>query len=77
VQGLEGGIAAAMALGGTTIVPDKTISFTVAAATYGGEQGFAGSFTGRVSDSVYLSAGVSGNTGDDRFGGRVAATFGF
>lgn len=74
---MAGGIAAAMALGGTTIVPGKSISMTVAAATYGGEQAFAGSVTGRVADSLYVSAGVSGNTGDNRFGGRVAATFGF
>ena len=76
-EGLEGGIASAMALGGTAPIPGKSVTLSVAAATYGGEQAFAGSVTGRVSDSFYLSAGVTGNTGDDRVGGRVAASFGF
>ena len=72
-----GGIAAAMALGQGKIVPEAGISMTVAAATYGGQQGFGGSLTGRVADKVYVSAGVSGNTGDDRVGGTVSATIGF
>jgi hypothetical protein len=70
-------VAAAMALGGTTIVPGKSISMTVAAANYGGQQAFAGSVTGRHAQRLYLAAGVSANTGDNRVGGRVAATFGF
>jgi hypothetical protein len=73
---LAGGIASAMALGSATIVPGKRLSFTVSAATYKGEQGFAGSFTGEIADGIYLSAGVTGNTGDDTVSGRVAATFG-
>jgi len=76
-KGQDGGIAAVMALGGTAIAPGKSISMSVAAATYGGQQAFAGSVTGRMSESFYLSAGVTANTGDNRVGGRVAATFGF
>jgi len=72
-----GGVAAAMALGQAKIVPDSNISITVAGATYNGQQGFAGSLTGRVAEKVYLSAGISGNTGDDSVGGTVSATFGF
>ena len=37
------GIAAAMALGGTMVVPDSNISFNLNAATYRGEEGFSGS----------------------------------
>ena len=76
-QGLSGGIAAAMALGGAAIIPDKSVSMWFNAATYGGEQGFAGSISGKVSDSMYLSAGVSGNTGDEQWGARVGIGFGF
>ena len=73
----SGGVAAAMALGGTAIVPGKSVSMTVSAATWGGQQGFAGSLAGRVNDGVYVSAGVTGDTGSKQVGGRVAATFGF
>ena len=74
---MRGGIAAAMAMGGAPIVPDKNVSMTIAASTYGGEQAFAGSITGRVSESLYISASVSGNTGDSTVGARVAGTIGF
>ena len=77
MEGLEGGIASAMAMGGAMPVPGKAITLTVSGASYGGEQSFAGSLVGRVNDSIYVSAGVSGNTGDDRVGGRVSASFGF
>ena len=77
MEGLEGGIASAMALGGAMPVPGKAITLTVAGGTYGGEQAFAGMVTGRVTDAIYISAGVTGNTADDRVGGRVAASFGF
>ena len=59
------------------LVPDANISMTVAAATYGGEQGYAGSISGRLADKVYISGSMSGNTGDKRVGGAVSATFGF
>ncbi|NVD46157.1 YadA-like family protein, partial [Qipengyuania atrilutea] len=76
-EGLSGGIASAMALGSAAIVPDKNVSLTVSAATYAGEQAFAGQFSGRISESLYVSAGVTGNTGDKKVGARVAATVGF
>lgn len=74
---LSGGIAAAMAMGSAPIVPGKNFSMTMAASTYRGEQAFAGSITGRMSDSFYISASISGNTGDDSVGARVAGTVGF
>jgi hypothetical protein len=77
MEGLEGGIAAAMALGGTMPVPGKSLTISVSGASYGGEQAFAGNLVSRVSDSVYVSAGVSGNTADGRIGGRVSASIGF
>ncbi|MEM1196238.1 MAG: YadA-like family protein, partial [Pseudomonadota bacterium] len=75
--GLSGGIAAAMALGGAPIIPGQSISLWANAATYGGEQGYALSVTGRVAERVYISAGASGNTGDGNFGGRVGVGIGF
>ena len=72
-----GGVAAAMAMGQAKIVPDANVSMTMAAATYKGEQGFSASLTGRVAEKVYVSAGISGNTGDSSIGGAVSATFGF
>lgn len=77
MEGVEGGVAAAMAMGQAKLVPDANVSMTVAAATYGGQQGYAGSISGRVTDKVYISGSVSGNTGDKRVGGAVSATFGF
>jgi hypothetical protein len=76
-EALSGGIAAAMALGNAPIIPGKDISVWVNGATYGGQQGFAGSVSGRVTDDVYISAGVSGNTGDNQWGARVGLGFGF
>ncbi|MBD59227.1 MAG: hypothetical protein CL808_03785 [Citromicrobium sp.] len=76
-QRMSGGIAQAMAMGNAPIIPGKSVSVWVNAATYNGEQGFAGSFAGRVSESVYLSAGFGTNTGDDEWGGRVGIGFGF
>ncbi|MEO0870715.1 MAG: YadA-like family protein [Pseudomonadota bacterium] len=76
-ESLSGGIAASMALGNAPIIPGKNVSVWVNAATYGGQQGFAGNISGRVSEAVYVSAGVSGNTGDDQWGARVGVGFGF
>ena len=72
-----GGVAAAMAMGQGKIVPDSGISMTLAASTYGGEEGFAAMLSGRLREKVYVSAGISGNTGDETVGGTVSATFGF
>lgn len=33
--------------------------------------------TGRITEKVYISAGISANTGDENVGGTVSATFGF
>lgn len=77
LTGVEGGVAAAMAMGQAKLVPDANVSMTFAAATYGGQQGYAGSISGRVMDKFYVSGSVSGNTGDKRVGGAVSATVGF
>uniref|UniRef100_UPI0024DE7B92 hypothetical protein n=1 Tax=Parerythrobacter aestuarii TaxID=3020909 RepID=UPI0024DE7B92 len=76
-KGLSGGIAAAMAMGNAPIIPGKNISLWFNAATYGGEQGFSGSISGKISDGMYVSAGITGNTGDDEWGARVGVGFGF
>ncbi|MDO9363591.1 MAG: hypothetical protein Q7T60_11740 [Sphingopyxis sp.] len=50
----NGGIAAAMAMGGTMIVPDSTVSMNFNLATFRGEQGFSGSVVVRAAPRVYL-----------------------
>ncbi|MEP2736865.1 MAG: YadA C-terminal domain-containing protein, partial [Erythrobacter sp.] len=76
-ESTRGGIAAAMALGGTMVVPDSTFSVSFNASTYRGEQGFAGSVTARVGDKVYINGGVTGSTAKKSTGGRVGVAFGF
>ncbi|NNC59699.1 MAG: hypothetical protein HKO05_06880, partial [Erythrobacter sp.] len=76
-ESTTGGIAAAMAFGGTMIVPDSDVSVSVNASTYQGEQGFAGTVTARLAPKVYVSAGVAGSTANNSTGGRVGVAFGF
>ena len=60
------------------VVPDSTISVTLNAATYRGEQGFAGGVTARLSERVYASVAVAGSTGaQSDTSGRVGVAFGF
>ncbi|MEP3050474.1 MAG: YadA-like family protein, partial [Erythrobacter sp.] len=73
----NGGIAAAMAFGGTMIVPDSNVSVSLNASTFQGEQGFAGTITARVSERIYVSGGVAGSTAANTTGGRVGIAFGF
>ncbi|MDG2004356.1 MAG: YadA-like family protein, partial [Novosphingobium sp.] len=61
---------------GVGIVPGKAISISMNASTYRGEQGFAGSIAGRVTDSLYVTAGVAGATRGSTTG-RVGMMFGF
>lgn len=72
-----GGIAAAMALGGTMIVPDSTVSVSFNASTYRGEQGFSGAVAARLGEKVYISGSVTGSTVAKTTGGRVGVAFGF
>ncbi|MXO86767.1 hypothetical protein GRI38_12100, partial [Altererythrobacter aurantiacus] len=76
-ESTSGGIAAAMAFGGTMIVPDSSISVSLNASTYGGEQGFAGTVSARVAPRIYVSGGIAGSTASDTTGGRVGVAFGF
>ena len=73
----NGGIAAAMALGGTMIVPDSTVSVSFNLATYRGEQGFSGTVAVRAAPRVYISGGFAGSTVKGSTGGRVGVAFGF
>jgi hypothetical protein len=70
------GIAAAMALGGTMVVPDSTVSLSFNAATYRGEEGFSGSVVARVAPRIYLSGGIAGSSAKGSTGGRVGVAFG-
>ncbi|MCB2079536.1 MAG: YadA C-terminal domain-containing protein, partial [Novosphingobium sp.] len=71
------GIAAAVALGGVGIIPDKPLTVSMNVSTYRGEQGFAGSIAGRVSDSVYVTGGIAGSTVGGSTTGRVGMMVGF
>ncbi|MEM6496442.1 MAG: hypothetical protein AAF709_06930, partial [Pseudomonadota bacterium] len=69
----RGGIAAAAALGSNIILPNKDLTMSGNVTTFGGEQGFALSLTGRASESFALTAGVAGSTAE----GDVIAQAGF
>lgn len=76
-QRVNGGIAAAMALGGTMIVPDSDVSMSFNLATYRGEQGFSGALVVRAAPRVYINGGFAGSTRKGSTGGRVGVAFGF
>ena len=73
----NGGIAAAMALSGTTIVPDSDWSMSFNLATFEGQQGFSTSIVGRVTEGLYISGGITGSTVNGTTAGRVGVAFGF
>ena len=77
LQQANGGIAAAMALGGMMIVPDSTVSLNFDLATFKGSQGFAGGITVRAAPKVYISGGFAGSTVKGSTGGRVGVAIGF
>jgi len=76
IREANAGIAAAVALGGTMIVPDSAVSMSFNLATYRGQQGFAGSVVGRLSQRIYVNAGVAGSTMRGSTTGRVGISFG-
>ncbi|MCB2068118.1 MAG: YadA-like family protein, partial [Erythrobacter sp.] len=73
----NGGIAAAMAMGGTLLPPDSTFSVSFNLATYRGEQGFSGALVARATDTIWISGGIAGSTVRGSTGGRVGMTFGW
>lgn len=73
----DGGIAAAMALGGTLLIPDKAVSVTFNLATYRGEQGFSGALVAQVKENIWITGGVAGSTVKRSTGGRVGISFGW
>ena len=76
IKEANAGIAAAVALGGTMIVPDSAVSMSFNLATYRGQQGFSGSLVGRVSPRIYVNAGVAASTVRGSTTGRVGISFG-
>jgi hypothetical protein len=52
LDGANGAIAAAMAMGGIMVVPDSNVRMNFNLATYRGEQGFASGIVGRLSKRV-------------------------
>ncbi len=77
LRGANGGIAAAMALGGTMIPPGSSFAVSFNLATYRGEQGFSGSAVARVTDRVWVSGGFAGSTVRGSTGARAGVTFGW
>jgi hypothetical protein len=77
IRQANGGIAAAMALGGTVMPPDMRFAVSFNLATYRGEQGFSGSLVARVTNHVWVSGGVAGSTVRGSTGGRAGVTFGW
>jgi len=73
----NGGIAAAMAMSGTMIVPDSDWSMSFNLSTYNGAQGFSTSIVGKVTDRIYVSGAISGSTVENTTGGRVGVAIGF
>lgn len=76
IREANGGIAAAVALGGTMVVPESNVSLSFNLATYRGEQGFSGAVVGRVAPKIYVNAGVGGSTVRKSTAGRVGISFG-
>jgi autotransporter adhesin len=71
----NGGIAAAMALGGTILPADAKMSMSFNLSTYRGQQGFSGQIVTKAGSHVYINAGVAGSTVKGSTGGRVGMTF--
>ena len=76
IQQANGGIAAAVALGGTMVVPESNVSLSFNLATYRGQQGFSGAVVGRIAPKIYVNAGVGGSTVRKSTAGRVGISFG-
>lgn len=72
----NGGIAAAMAMAGTAILPDKALTASFNLATYRGEQGFSGAVAAAVSRDFYVTGAITGSTVKGSTAGRVGVVFG-
>lgn len=73
----SGGIAAAMAMGGTIIPADASGAISFNLATYRGQQGFSGVLVQRIAPKVYFNLGVAGSTVKGSTGGRMGVTIGW
>ena len=73
----NGGIAAAMALGGTLLPPNSNFAVSFNLANYRGQQGFSGAAVARVTDKVWVSGGIAGSTVKGSTGSRVGVTSGW
>jgi len=73
----DGGLAAAMAMGGTMIPPDSRFALSMNVASYRGEQGFSASGVARLSDRIWANAGVAGSSVSGTTGARAGVTIGW
>lgn len=71
----NGGIAAAMAMGGTVMPADAKFAMSFNLSTYRGEQGFSASAVVRASNHIYFQGGFAGSSVKGSTGGRVGMTF--
>lgn len=73
----NGGIAAAMAMGGTVIPADANGAISFNLATFRGEQGFSGVLVQRLAPKVYVNVGVAGSSVKGSTGARAGVTIGW
>lgn len=77
IRRANAGIAAAVALGGTMVVPDSKVSVSFNLATYRGQQGYSAALVGQLAPRIYANVGVAGSTVRGSSTGRVGIAFGF
>jgi hypothetical protein len=76
VQQNSEGVAIALALGGTGILPDnKDVAATVNWGNFQGQNAMGFSGIGRLSDNWFLNGGVGVGTNQGTVGGRAGVTF--
>jgi len=73
----SGGIAAAMAMGGTIIPADANGAISFNLSTYRGQQGFSAVVVQRLAPKVYANIGIAGSTVKGSTGGRAGVTIGW
>lgn len=76
IRRANAGIAAAVAIGGTMVVPDSAATVSFNLATYRGEQGYSGVIVGRIAPKVYANVGVAGSSVKGSTTGRIGLAFG-
>ncbi|MBC9030833.1 YadA-like family protein [Sphingomonas sp. JC676] len=72
-----GGVATAIALGGTLLPPDSRLAISFNLANFRGEQAFSVAGVVKLSDHAYANGGFAGSTVKGSTGSRIGVTFGW